>query len=64
MDNSLSYTMIINYPRNPYLHTTKTTRDHADDGIMEMIQLSIEGDFEKESAFEEQIMSTYVMFYI
>ena len=49
----ISHTMIINYPRNPYPHTRKTTRNHADDGITETIQLRIEGDFEKESLFEE-----------
>ena len=38
MENPLSHPMIINYPRNTYLHTTKRIRDHADDGIMEMIQ--------------------------
>ena len=31
---------------NPYPHTTKTTRDHEDDGITET-----EGDFEEESLF-------------
>ena len=38
MDNPLSQTMVINYPRNPNPHTAKTIRDHEDDGIMEMIQ--------------------------
>ena len=35
--NPLSHTMIINYPRNAYPHTTKTILDHEDDGIMETI---------------------------
>ena len=56
--------MIMNYPLKPYPPTTKTTRDHADDGIMETIQLRIEGDFEKESLFERLITPTCVMFNI
>ena len=30
-------TWTTHYPRNPYPHTTKTTCDHEDDGIMETI---------------------------
>ena len=37
MDKPLSHTMIINNPRNPTPHTTRTTQDHEDDGIMETI---------------------------
>ena len=35
------------------------TRDHADDGTMETIQLKIEEDFEEESLFED--IACYVL---
>ena len=37
MENPLSHTMIINFPQNPYPHSTKTTRDPEDDALMETI---------------------------